>query len=441
MAKKKCIIIGAGLAGLAAAYRAVQKGWEVDVLEADKRYGGRVFTKEHRRKGRKPLVYELGGEWIGKQHKRMISLCEEDFHLDLIDHRYSLAFWREGHPLQKYPAGAFPFSTTLENRFKHFCKEMKNHKNNVSWNKKLDRIDWWTKLKELGFSITDLERRDLMDSTDFGESIRQTSAYAGAAEYAFGNKFDEMDKKIDGGNSRLSDALAGAINAKRRSIHKNRKAVEVVQANGIVTVVPHVGRPFKGDACICAIPASCLNKIKWHPALPEAQHNAAEELQYARITKTAILFPTRFWEKALPTTRKAGFSMFSDRVSDFCFESTFGQKGTEGIICSYAIGEKADDLANEHGDRLAKWISDDVCDALEVKPRKPAVYLNQKAWQHEKSIGGAYAFYRPDQWFNVLPALARPHGRVMFAGEHLSDAWQGFMEGAVETGEAAEDAL
>jgi monoamine oxidase len=76
-----------------------------------------------------------------------------------------------------------------------------------------------------------------------------------------------------------------------------------------------------------------------------------------------------------------------------------------------------------------------------VKPRKPAVYLNQKAWQHEKSIGGAYAFYRPNQWFKVLPALARPHGRVMFAGEHLSDAWQGFMEGAVETGEAAADAL
>jgi monoamine oxidase len=50
---------------------------------------------------------------------------------------------------------------------------------------------------------------------------------------------------------------------------------------------------------------------------------------------------------------------------------------------------------------------------------------------------GRYAVYRPGQWFTVRPQLHRPHGRVLFAGEHLSEAWQGFMEGAVETGEAA----
>ena len=133
--------------------------------------------------------------------------------------------------------------------------------------------------------------------------------------------------------------------------------------------------------------------------------------------------------------------MFSNRVSDFCFESTFGQKGPEGVICSYAIGDKADDLASEKGYRLADWISGDICEALQVKPKIPAVFLKQKPWQREKSIGGAYAFYRPEQWFSVRPALSRPHGRVLFAGEHLSEAWQGFMEGAVETGEAAADAL
>jgi monoamine oxidase len=440
VAKKKCIVIGAGLAGLAAAYRAVQKGWEVDVLEADDRWGGRVFTQTHRRNGQPTLFYELGGEWIGKQHGRMISLCKH-FHLDLMDHRYSLAFWREGEPLQKYPAGAFPFSTTLEKRFKTLCKQLKRHQKDVGWNKKLDRIDWWTKLKEMGFRPHDLERRDMMDSTDFGESIRQTSAYAGAAEYAFSNKFDEMDKKIVGGNSRLSDALVDAIRAKGGTIQRNWQVVDVAQANGMVTVTTRIGKPLEGNACICAIPAPCLTKIKWRPALPEEQRNAAQELQYARIAKTAVLFPTRIWEKALPTSKRAGFSMFSSRVSDFCFESSFGQKGTEGIICSYAIGDKADDLANEDGDRLAEWISSDVCQALEVKPRLPAVFLQQKAWQQAKSIGGAYAFYRPDQWFKVRPALARPHGRVMFAGEHLSEGWQGFMEGAVETGEAAADAL
>jgi monoamine oxidase len=440
VANKKCIVIGAGLAGLAAAYRAFQNGWEVDVLEADHRYGGRVHTEEHHRKGLPPLVYELGGEWIGSDHKRMIALCQH-FHLRTMDHRFGLSFWQEGLPLQTYPAGAFPFPKSIHQKFQKFCREMNQHQNDVCWNKNLDRIDWWTKLKQMGFGQTELERRDLMDSTDFGESIRQTSAYAAGAEYAFSNKFDEMDRKVVGGNARLSDAFVDAINAKRTSLHKNQEVTKIHQGNGMVTVTTRRGLTIEGNACICAIPAPCLSRIHWSPALPEEQHNATQQLQYARIAKTAVLFPERFWEKIWPPSKGSGFSMFSNRVSDFCFESTFGQKGTEGIICSYAIGDKADDLASEKGDRLADWISGDICEALQVKPKIPAVFLKQKPWQREKSIGGAYAFYRPEQWFKVRPALSRPHGRVLFAGEHLSEAWQGFMEGAVETGEAAADAL
>jgi monoamine oxidase len=62
------------------------------------------------------------------------------------------------------------------------------------------------------------------------------------------------------------------------------------------------------------------------------------------------------------------------------------------------------------------------------------------AWQRDVHTQGAYAFYRPGQWFTLRPILQRPHGKVLFAGEHLAD-WQGFMEGAVVTGEAAAHAL
>jgi monoamine oxidase len=438
---RKCIIIGAGLAGLAAAYQAVQKGWEVDVLEADKRYGGRVHTEHHLRKGHPPLVYELGGEWIGAQHTRMIELTDE-FNLPRMDHRYALSFWQEGQAFKKYPAGAFPFPSTIKKKFDKFCNQVRRHKNDDTWNKKLDLIDWWTRLKEMGFSQTELGRRDLMDSTDSGESSRHTSAYSAATEYAFSNKFDEMDQKIVGGNSRLSDAFVRAINAKRTSLHKNQEVAKIKQENGMVKVTTRAGKKFEGNACICAIPASCLNKIHWDPPLSEQKRNAAEELQYARIAKTAVLFHNRFWDKKWRRSKGSGFSMFSNRVSDFCFESTFGQEGPEGIICSYAIGDKADDLAHEARHRLADWISGDICEALRVDPKriKPKIhptFLHQKAWQLDECVGGAYAFYHPGQWFRVRGALAQTHGQVMFAGEHLSENWQGFMEGAIETGEAA----
>jgi monoamine oxidase len=60
---KHCIVIGAGLAGLAAAYKLTKKNWKVTVLEARNRVGGRVFTfKFHEAPG---LYCELGGEWVG----------------------------------------------------------------------------------------------------------------------------------------------------------------------------------------------------------------------------------------------------------------------------------------------------------------------------------------------------------------------------------------
>jgi monoamine oxidase len=438
MCPRKCIVIGAGLAGLSAAYRAIQNGWEVDLLEASDRHGGRVFTGSHHREGRKPLVYELGGEWIGKDHKRVKALCNH-FHLKRIGHRFSIAFWHPGQPLKTYRPGVLPFPKTARTKFREFCRQVKKY--DASENEDLDRMDWWTRLKQLGFSRTDLERRELMDSTDFGESIRQTSAFVAATEYAFSDPFDEMDQKIAEGNDRLTEALAAAIGKKPNSIHKNYDVKHIVQANGIVTVSAPNRRPLHGEACICAIPAPCLTEIQWAPLLPVDQREAAEELQYARIVKTAVLFQEKIWKKRWPLSNKSGFSMFSGRVSDFCFESTFRQTGPEGIICSYAIGDKADDLAREAHSQVAEWISGDVSEAVGVKPNTPAAFLDQKAWQDQEHISGAYAFYRPGQWFSVRPALARAHGRVLFAGEHLSEDWQGFMEGAVETGQAAADAL
>jgi monoamine oxidase len=153
--------------------------------------------------------------------------------------------------------------------------------------------------------------------------------------------------------------------------------------------------------------------------------------------KTAFLFPEKSW----PSSRNAGFSLFTSSAPDFCFESTFKQEGQEEIISSYAIGDKAVDLADEPDDKLAIWLSKDLSDALGVEKAVRGTFLKRKAWQNDKCIGGAYSFYRPGQRFNVRSRLQRRHQRVFFFGEHLSEQWQGFMEVAIETGEAAAEAL
>ena len=197
-----CVIIGAGLAGLSAAYRLKTKGWKVTVLEALQRVGGRVFS--YRFPHSRSLVCELGGEWIGSDHQAMLDLCDR-LHLKLDRHQYSFSFWNGRKPSRIYLPGKWSFSTKAQRKFNAFAKQFE--KFDEAQIRALDRFDWWSILRTFGFTRDELLRRDLMDSTDFGESIRLTSAYTAAAEYIESNPTDEMDFRIRGGNSQLPYTL------------------------------------------------------------------------------------------------------------------------------------------------------------------------------------------------------------------------------------------
>ncbi len=178
MKQKECVVIGAGLAGLAAAYHLSKKKWKVTVLEAADRVGGRVMTYHFG--GAPELNCELGGEWIGSDHVEMRQLCSE-LCLPLQDHQYANSFWNEKSRARLIAPGMWCMSRKAAKIWRRFQREFKT--STLSQWKQLDKIDWWTKLSELGFDRDDLLRRDLMDSTDFGETIRMNSAYTAATEY------------------------------------------------------------------------------------------------------------------------------------------------------------------------------------------------------------------------------------------------------------------
>jgi len=109
------------------------------------------------------------------------------------------------------------------------------------------------------------------------------------------------------------------------------------------------------------------------------------------------------------------------------------------------VGDKAVDIASSPQDKLKYWIVEDVADAHGLnwsseRSKEVALAIQQQAWQADSFTRGAYAFYRPGQWFTVFPALKKPFGRLFFAGEHIGE-WQGFMEGAVQTGYDAAKAI
>lgn len=422
--KRTCVIIGSGLAGLSAAFRLKNAGWSVTVLEARSRIGGRVFS--HSMPENKDLTFELGAEWIGEDHERIKALCA-DFKIAIQRHQFDDHLQQNGKVSRP---GEWGFSPAADAAFKKMVAGFE--KLTQPQKERLDRKDWWTHLADIGFSNEDLILRDLADSTDFGESIRHVSAFGALAEYAENDETrtkNQMDYKMTGGNSRLIQEFTKRVG--EENIRTAIKVTGITQRGGFVTVKAG-DESFRADACICTAPVASLRMIKFDPPLPAVQAAAAEKLIYARIIKNSVLYDRRFW-------KDEKFSLVSDTTSHYYFHSTQNQPGKQGILTAYAVGEKADVLASHDDRRRMNIITRDLVD-LEPDAPKLARGITSYAWQRDEYTEGAYALYRPGQWFSIRPILARPHGKVLFAGEHLAD-WQGFMEGAINTGEEAAELL
>ena len=418
------IVIGAGFAGLAAAAQLKKKGVKVTVLEARNRVGGRVFSYNIPDEN---LVIELGAEWVGKSHERIIEMCDE-FKLELFNNQFDTHLVYKG---KYYGKDEWRYSENWKGKWEGLIKKYKgmNKDEKDALNQSLDKYDWWRYLVNNGCDGMDLDLRELLDSTDFGESIRHVSAFAALAEYAESSEKNEMDYKIRGGNGQLAKKLAERVGLENILLEHGVSKVE--QTKNSVKVTCSNGKVFTAAKLVCTIPTFSLKKIQWLPGLPKEKIDAINQLQYARINKHPVLFSERFWPEDM--------DMVTDLPAHYFYHAPKNQASMKGILISYTIGDKAAVTANQddayHLDVISKALKPGFGD-VQGKMEKQWNYY----WGNDDFSKGAYALYGPGQWFTLRPALAKPFMNTHFAGEHLAD-WQGFMEGAINTGEEAAQAI
>lgn len=421
--KPEVIILGAGFAGLSAALYFYKKGIPFTVLEARNRIGGRVFSFEA--DPDEKLVIELGAEWVGASHERLLALCDE-FKLPLDNNQFDSHLVYKG---KYYGKNEWDYSEPWKAKWDMLMKGYE--KLSLAEKKKIDQYDWWRYLVNNGCSGMDLDLRELLDSTDFGESIRHVSAFAALAEYAESSEKNEMDYKIRGGNIQLANSIRDRIGADNillsHSVTKieQGKKVKVTCANGKV---------FTADKLVCTAPTFAVKNIDWQPALPAEMLQAMNELTYARINKHPVLFSERFW-------KDESFDMVTDLPAHYYYHATKNQASKKGILISYTIGDKAAIVGSNAKDD--DWNKRMVIDGL--RPGFGDVsHLMEKQWNYywgeDPYSFGAYAMYGIGQWYNLMPKLKKAFMHTHFAGEHLAE-WQGFMEGAINTGEEAAEKI
>jgi monoamine oxidase len=424
--KRKVIIIGGGFAGLSAALSLHQRHIDFELLEAGADIGGRVLS--HKIDPQQQLVVELGAEWVGEDHAMICGLCER-FGLALENNQFnSRAIYKNRY----YERLDDLMPQDWEQKYSALIRQYQDldeaHKEAAG--RLLDKTDWWRYLISQGCDDTALDLRDLLDSTDFGETIREVSAYVALDEYARSSMIsrNEMDLKIKGGNQQLAYTIAALFPEK---IKKNCRVTKVVQNGEKVQVHCADGSVVTGDKIICTIPTFALQKITWQPQLPASMTYAIDALQYARINKHALLFSERFW-------KDESFDLITDMPAHYIYHATKNQQSAKGALISYTIGDKAAVAANQTDD----WYADMFQQSLNPNPSfahiKPMIEGHARCyWGNRDYVRGSYAIYGKGQWFDLFDKLNTPHINTHFAGEHLSPNWGGFMEGALETGRTA----
>jgi monoamine oxidase len=236
--------------------------------------------------------------------------------------------------------------------------------------------------------------------------------------------------RIKGGNDRLAAALSAGLGP---AVKLGTEVVAVSQRGRGVRVSLKNGRQVAQLSCdylVFALPATVLRRIPITPALPQQQHDAFVRLKYGRATKTLLQFSRRFWR--VPGRPRA---FGSPLPFGALWEANEEQRGTAGILNFMAGGSASDAtrglVAREGPEALARSL-----DWLGGKGAE-LVAARQVAWDDDPWARGGYAFFDPAFDPGLRSWLARPAGRLFFAGEHTSNQWQGYMNGAIESGRRA----
>ena len=413
------LILGAGLAGLTAAYELQKKHIPVTLIEAKNRVGGRIASHTIDRSSN--LIVEDGAEWVGRSHQRMHALVHA-FNLKLIDHHLNSHLIMNGH---HFPPGQWEISLStrlklreLLNKFAQLTPEQAAS---------FDDVDLWHFLHSQLIHGRDIELLSLLIEGDYGESIRFLSTQFILHDSVLGDYKGLTDYyRIEGGNSRLVEAMLKMIGPEH--LYLERPVRSIIQTETGVEVTAENGERWNADYLICTLPAPVVNNLNWHPQLPESLNKNLATLQYSRIAKVSLLFSQRFWQDE-------DFEVITDTLPYYIFHATQNQPGTKGALTAYATGDRAYVLAHASPDEQADF----VCGAL-----KPAFGYSRHLvetvhcayWTEDKYAGGAFAVFSPGQFAHAQENLQKEFNRVFFAGEHTA-TYQGFMEGATESGEYA----
>ncbi len=433
------VVVGAGLAGLRAADVLHRAGTPVVVLEARSRPGGRVHTI--RAPFAEGLYAEAGAIRIPPQHETVIQLAKEHgLNLvpfeslsgsALITIRGVTAQVPEELKKASAPLGLKPEEeglgqgALLQRYVGDLPSDIADLKPSAEayarWSS-YDELTWPAWLRSRGASDGAIRLMTL------GGDSRELSALYVLRQFALLQKASQF-YKIHGGMDQLPRAMARALGA---IVRYNAEVARIEQIDGAVEL-GYVERGRKkivrASRVVLAIPFSTLRRIEVRPGFSSQKASAIAGLPYFPATRFLFQCRSSFWQQAGLSGTARG-----DQPAEM-WDCTYDLDATRGILGATVGGELGQQLA---GMTRARAISMGKSLIAQTFPELPASFERGVVyrWALDGWARGAFAVFHPGQMSTIMPDIARPEGRIHFAGEHTS-TWMGWMQGALESGARA----
>lgn len=439
------IVVGAGLAGLACARRLLASGREVVVLEGRDRVGGRLEGGVLA----DGTPVELGGQWVGPTQDRMYELIAElglstfrtwnddgDILVDLGGRQTRMRSARGAVPrlspfaIADLAQGMLRFTRAarrvdLERPWESPDAAVLDGQTFETWIRRTLRTttgrDYFRVACEAVFAAqsTDLSLLHALFYSHSGTDL----------ETLISTDLGAQQDRIVGGSVRIAQTMAEALGER---VRLGRVVRRVEQSEDSVRVVCADGEPVTGSHVVVTLPPTLAGRLDYAPAMPSWRDQLTQRVPAGSVIKLYAVYPRPFWRDGGLNGQAA-----SDRGPvKVCFDNS-PPSGTPGVLMGFLEGAEARALARATvAERRQAAIA---CFVRYFGPEAadPVEYL-ERDWMAEELTRGCYgAHFAPGVWTAYGPALREPVGRVHWAGAECSPVWNGYMEGAVRSGEAA----